>query len=176
MPSTAFFSVRISDTDPKTLIVLLEYIHKPTNIVLDCQKHTITLHPTESRATISVTSRGGVTASEDVVLSSDSVVCTDFLPRIFDNTVLPMYAISPDRVAIMMQPFAANIEGPERPLIKFEGGMFEEVFGGRIGIDADPRNEAADGSSGVDVFNDALARLFENARSVVWGTNQILRP
>ncbi|KAH6843425.1 hypothetical protein B0I37DRAFT_448732 [Chaetomium sp. MPI-CAGE-AT-0009] len=176
MPATAFFSLDTNAADPRTLSVLLEYVHKPSNTVLDAQKHTITMHPAESRATIEATSCSGVTASQDVYLSADSTLCVDFLPRVFDNTVWPMYAISPDRVAVMMQPFAADIEGPERPLVKFEYGMFEDVFGGRIKIGAETPDVAADGRSGLTVFYDGLAKLFGEGMGVKWGTQQILRP
>ena len=179
MPSTAFFSLHTGVADPRTLSILLEDIDKPTNMVLDTQKHTITMHPAENRATIRSTSRSGVTAKEEeVFLSPDNIVLVDFLPRVFRGTVRPMYAIGVDRVAVMMQPYATDIEGSERPLIMFENGMFEDVFGGRIKIspDPEPSGVAADGRSGGEVFEDALAILFKHGMGVKLGTQQCLRP
>jgi hypothetical protein len=178
MASTAYFRLHTGVADPRTLSILLQYIHKPTNRVRETQKHTITMHPAENRATITSTSHSGVTASEQVFLSVDNILLVDFLPRVFDGTVKPMYAIGVDRVALLMQPYSADIEGAERPLIKFEDGMFEDVFGGRIKIDpgAEPCGVAADGRSGMEVFEDALTVLFKNGMGVKWGSQQTLRP
>lgn len=178
MPSTAFFTLHTGVTDPRTLTILLEYIHKPFNMVVDTQTHTITMHPAENRATITSTSWSGVTATEDVFLSRDNIVLIDFLPRVFEGTVKPMYAIGVDRVAVLMQPYATDIEGFERPLIRFENGMFEDVFGGRIkiGPGPEPSGVAADGRSGGEVFEDALVTMFRYGMGVKLGSEQTLRP
>lgn len=176
MPATAFFSFDAADR--RTLSVLLEYVQKPTNVVLDAQKHTITMHPAERRATITSTSRSGVTTSKEVVLLPDTIILVDSLPHVFENTVRPMYAITADRVAVLMNPFTAGIKASERPLIRFEGGMFEDVFGGRIRIEprTDDREMGGDGRSGVCVLEEALSTLFEKGMDVKWGEQPILRP
>ncbi|KAH6640173.1 hypothetical protein F5144DRAFT_609228 [Chaetomium tenue] len=167
MPSTAFFSLHTGATDARTLSLLLEYVHQPSNMVLDSQKHTITMHPTEGRATITSTSHDGVTASEEIFLLADSIMLVDFLPLVFDNTVRPMYAIATDRVAVLMNPFTAGIKGSERPLIWFKDNMFEDVFPGRIKIVPQPEGEDMSGNnkSGGCVLEDALNLLFEKDMS-----------
>ena len=178
MPPAAFFSLRTEAADPRTLTVLLEYVHKTRDMVLDTQQHTITMDPARGAVTITSTSRNGVTASEEVFPSYNTIVLVDFLPHVFENTVKPMYAISADRVAVLINPFAAGIKGCERPLIRFEDSMFEDVFGGRIRVEpqSDSRNMSANYGSGMSFLEDALATLFDHGMAVKWGTQQILRP
>ncbi|KAK4032101.1 hypothetical protein C8A01DRAFT_20784 [Parachaetomium inaequale] len=178
MSYKAVYTLQTSFSTPQTLTILLEYVEMPKNIVVDTQTHTITMHRGENqpKATIEVTSGDGRTASEEVYLEHSSVVCIDFLPRVFDSSVLPMYAISPDRVVVFMQPFAAGMDPLERPVVRFEGGMFENEFGRRIPVETNSEGTdvSGGGQSGVEGFREALARLFGDV-AVKWGTQQTLR-
>ena len=174
----AFYTLQTSFSAPRTLIIVLEYVHQPTSTLVDNQTHTITMQPDENhpRATIESTSNDGVTAGEEVFLAPSSVVCIDFLPRVFDWSVQPLYAVTPDRVAVFMQPFAAGVDPLQRPVVRFEGGMFEDVVGavGRR-MEVEPISEGTDvsatGQSGVEGFHQALVRLFGDGAAVKWGTD-----
>ncbi|KAL2200100.1 hypothetical protein P885DRAFT_73937 [Corynascus similis CBS 632.67] len=184
MAPTAYFTMLAAPSSPRTLTILLEWIDNAAGgdgIVLDHQVHTITMDPHGLKAVIAAKSADGVTASEEVPLfwGRDAViVCADFLPPLFGGAVLPLYALAPDRVAVFMQPFATDVDALERPVVRFEADMFEDVYGGRIPVPLQARGASSrlDGTkSGLDVFYEALGKLFGENRGVRWATELILR-
>ncbi|KAK4153498.1 hypothetical protein C8A00DRAFT_33726 [Chaetomidium leptoderma] len=181
MAIQTFYTLSNSPSSPRTLTVTLQQIWQPDNTLLDSQTHTITLSQDGTTATIGITDeQQGVEAEAQVLLLSGGIVCIDFIPRVF-NSVLAMYAIAADRVAVFMQPFAADVEGLDRPVVRFEEGWgFEDAVGPRIPIreeaGAGGSDEEVDGGgrSGVEVFGEALERLFGSGKCVRWGGDQIV--
>jgi hypothetical protein len=164
MSHAAFYSIHTCISAPRVLSILLEYIDEEKNVVVDRQMHTITMHPDAGKAIIEIKSDDDRPASVDVYLEPTSVVCIDFLPPVFDSSVLPMYAISPGRVAVFIQPFAAGVDVFDRPVVRFEDGMFEDVIvgrGRRIRIKTDAENTGV--SRGGQLWGGEVA--------VKWGAN-----
>lgn len=143
------------------------------------------MHPGRSTAVLRLTSDDGATSAEAEVglLPGGGVVCIDFIPRLFGGSVLAMYAIAADRVAVLMEPFATGVDWRDRAVVRFDvvGRRFERVSAGRririsgagdggaSGVDVTGNDK-----SGVEVFGQALERLFGRGRNVVWGGQQIM--
>jgi hypothetical protein len=149
----------------RTLIIHFEEIHQPFYVIVHSETHSITMDPEGTTATIEL-KRDDVSASEKLALVESGVVCIDFIPKVFGSFQV-LYAVAADRVALFIHPFAADVHPLERVVVRFEEGMFEDDFRGRRRIDTGERKAVAeDGSSGVDVFYAALARLFGSGKSV----------
>jgi uncharacterized membrane protein len=171
--SDTFYTLSTSSSTPRTLTIHFEEIHQPCNVVVKSETHSITIGPDGTTATIKLTS-DGVSASEEVLLVESGVVCIDFIPKVF-GSVLAMYTVSADRMAVFMLPFAADVDPLDRVVVRFEEGMFEDVSGGRRKINTTSEGEmvSEDGKSGVGVFYAALERLFGSGKSVRWAADRI---
>lgn len=192
-------------TSRHTLTIRLRETDRLTCRTVDVQTHTITLlrQPRgRAAALVELVSADGVAAREKVLLPpspspspslsssssssastspspSPAVVCVDFLPRVFGGAVWPLYVIAADRVAVFMQPFAAGVGWRERPVVRIEGGKFEDVRGAGledlpVAIGDEAEGVSRDGRSGVEAFQEALEKLFGPGRMVCWGSEPML--
>ena len=162
-----FYSLSTPHDTPRTLVIHLEIINSAIKAVLECQTHSLTMHPERSSVVLEVTSDDGVRVWDEIMLLDRCVVCIDFIPRVF-NSVYAMYAVSRDQVAILMQPYSVKIKTLERPIVDFTGGLFEDPWNGRIRVDP------YDGNKGdVEALHGALQTVFGAGTSMRWGFEQI---
>jgi hypothetical protein len=183
-PHPQIFYTLSTTPDRDALSIRLDHF-LPDGSHHDSQVHTISMRPKTSTAVIEL-SANGVSAGQRIRLHPDSVVCVDFLPKVFGSVVV-MYAMTADRVAVFMQPFMAGIGVEKRPVAVFDqrGGGFE-VLGKwemvPVKLEAEERDwegdvcmdGAHDGESGLQMFQYALARVFGEGMRVRWGGDQML--
>lgn len=178
-PAQIIYTVTTS-SDGTALVVRLQNV--PANGQSDddseeTQTHTLRLLRERSTALIEL-SADGVTEREEVLLPPNSVVLVDFLPRVF-GSVLVMYAVSRDKVVVLVQPYATGVAPANRPLAEYRGGKFH-VRGGShemVRLEADKQDDGsvtADGKSGVELFQETLRKAFGEGTAVLAGVDQIL--
>ncbi|KAL2016775.1 hypothetical protein VTK56DRAFT_2988 [Thermocarpiscus australiensis] len=149
---------------------------------VESETHTITLLPERFTAVVEVANDEGLAAGEEVLVGpGGAVLCVDFLPRVF-GSVLVMYAISWDQVAIFMQPFSALVEPSERPVVKFREGEFElgpleSRWMRPVPVDHDgDEGVVVEGRSGVEMFQEALESIFGAGKRVLWAASESQPP
>jgi hypothetical protein len=162
-----FYNLSTPHDTPRTLVIHLEIINSATKAVLESQTHSLTMHPERSSVVLEVTSDDGISVWDEIMLLDRCAVCIDFIPRVF-NSVYAMYAVSPDQVAIFMQPYSVKVKTLERPVVDFSEGFFEDPWAGRIQVDP------YDGNKGnVEALHGALQTIFGAGTSMRWGFEQI---
>lgn len=142
MSDRIFFTVQDFPLSSRTLLIYLEQVAPVGTRVIDTQTHAITMGPDLSSAFVEVLDPviGTATIREEVLLPGNhSVVCTDFLPRVFggynSRPVQPMYALMRSGVAVIMQPYAPEAQWQDRLMVRFENNQFDDMmFGRRIRV------------------------------------------